>query len=133
MSNEVILWIVFNVVVAGLLYVDLKVINRHAHVVPFREAAFWSVVWISLALLFNFGIYHFLGRQKALEFLTGYIIEESLSVAEALAGVRQEEREEGRPQQGAPAGALEPSIRRWSAVRDSERSWLSDQMVRKPQ
>ena len=80
MSNEVILWIVFNVVVAGLLYVDLKVINRHAHVVPFREAAFWSVVWISLALLFNFGIYHFLGRQKALEFLTGYIIEESLSV-----------------------------------------------------
>ncbi|MBU2574356.1 MAG: TerC family protein [Elusimicrobia bacterium] len=80
MSNEVILWIIFNVVVAGLLYVDLKIINRHAHVVSIREAAFWSVVWISLALLFNLGIYQFMGKQKALEFLTAYVIEKSLSV-----------------------------------------------------
>ncbi len=80
MSNEAILWIVFNLVVAGLLYVDLKIINRHAHVVSFREAALWSVVWISLALLFNLGIYQFMGKQKALEFLTAYVIEKSLSV-----------------------------------------------------
>ncbi len=80
MSNEAVLWIVFNVVVAGLLYIDLKIINRHAHVITFREAAFWSVVWIGLALLFNLGIYQFMGKQKALEFLTAYVIEKSLSV-----------------------------------------------------
>lgn len=80
MSNEAILWIVFNLVVAGLLYFDLKVISRHAHVVSFREAAWWSVVWIGLALLFNLGIYKFMGEQKALEFLTAYVIEKSLSV-----------------------------------------------------
>lgn len=80
MSNEAILWIVFNALVAGLLYFDLKVVHRHAHAVSFREAAFWSVVWISLALLFNLGIYHFMGKEKALEFLTGYVIEKSLSV-----------------------------------------------------
>lgn len=80
MSNEAILWLVFNAAVAILLYVDLKVINRHAHVVSFREAAFWSVVWVSLALLFNLGIYQFLGKEKALEFLTAYVIEKSLSV-----------------------------------------------------
>jgi len=79
-SNEAILWIVFNVAVAGLLYIDLKIINRHAHVVSFREAAVWSVVWISLALLFNLGIYQLIGEQKALEFLTAYVIEKSLSV-----------------------------------------------------
>jgi len=79
-SSEAILWIVFNVVVAGLLYVDLKVVNRHAHVVSFREAAFWSAVWIGVALLFNGGIYWSMGKQKALEFLTGYVIEKSLSV-----------------------------------------------------
>ena len=73
MSSEAVLWIVFNVVVAGLLYVDLKVINRHAHLVTFREAAFWSVVWICLALLFDLGIYQLLGKEKALEFLTAYV------------------------------------------------------------
>ncbi|MDQ7774297.1 MAG: TerC family protein [Elusimicrobiales bacterium] len=80
MSNEAILWTVFNLAVAGLLYFDLKVVSRHAHVVSFREAALWSVVWIGLALLFNLGIYHFMGEQKALEFLTAYVIEKSLSV-----------------------------------------------------
>lgn len=80
MSSEALLWIVFNVVVAGLLYVDLKVVNRHAHVVSFREAAFWSAVWFVVALLFNTGIYWTMGKQKALEFLTGYVIEKSLSV-----------------------------------------------------
>lgn len=80
MSNEAVLWVVFNVVVAGLLYVDLKIVNRHAHVVSFREAAFWSAVWIGMALLFNAGIYWSMGKQKALEFLTAYVIEKTLSV-----------------------------------------------------
>jgi len=45
-----------------------------------KEALLWSAVWISMALLFNYGIYYFMGKEKALEFLTGYLIEKSLSI-----------------------------------------------------
>jgi tellurite resistance protein TerC len=79
-SDKTILWVIFNAVVAGLLYFDLKVVHKKAHAISFREAAFWSVVWIGLALLFNAGVWHFMGREKALEFLTAYVIEKSLSV-----------------------------------------------------
>jgi tellurite resistance protein TerC len=54
--------------------------NRTAHTVSFRQALTWSLIWVSLALTFNVGIYAFLGKAKALEFFTGYIIEKSLSV-----------------------------------------------------
>src|SRR5437867_1482936 len=47
---------------------------------PIKRALYWTIFWISIAVVFNFGIYLELGQQKALEFLTGYIIEESLSV-----------------------------------------------------
>lgn len=59
---------------------DLGVFNRKAHEVSFREASAWTAVWVSLALLFNAGVYFELGREKALEFLAGYVIEQSLSV-----------------------------------------------------
>lgn len=74
------LWWVFGVVVAGMLALDLGVINRKAHVIGLKEALAWSLVWVSLAVGF-FGLV-FLGRgwEKALEFLTAYVIEESLSV-----------------------------------------------------
>jgi tellurite resistance protein TerC len=74
------LWIGFNVFVLGMLALDLGVFHRKAHEVSLREALAWSVVWICLALLFNLGIYHFWGSEKALEFLAGYLIEKSLSV-----------------------------------------------------
>ncbi|MFA6031086.1 MAG: TerC family protein [Elusimicrobiota bacterium] len=80
MDSRPVLWIAFNLVVAALLWVDLRIFNRRAHVVSFKEAALWSVVWIMTALLFDVGIYYTLGSQKAVEFLTGYIIEKSLSV-----------------------------------------------------
>jgi len=62
-----------------MLSIDLGM-NRTAHVVSFRQALVWSTLWVSLALAFNAGIYLTLGQVKALEFLTGYIIEKSLSV-----------------------------------------------------
>jgi tellurite resistance protein TerC len=74
------LWAVFNVFVLAMLAVDLGVFHRRAHVVSMREAAIWTCVWIGLSLLFNFGVYHFLGSRLALEFLTGYLIEKALSV-----------------------------------------------------
>ncbi|HPR85985.1 MAG TPA: TerC family protein [Prolixibacteraceae bacterium] len=73
-------WIGFIVFVILLLALDLGVFHRKSHEVKIKEALTWSVVWISLALIFNYGIYIYLGKEKALEFLTGYLIEKSLSV-----------------------------------------------------
>lgn len=91
----------FTLLVCVLLAIDLGVFHRSAHRVSFREAGAWSVVWVSLALVFNFGLYRYmLGRfpqdprlsavagfdahaaalQTALEFLAGYVVEYSLSV-----------------------------------------------------
>lgn len=74
------MWIGFNIFVLVMLALDLGVFHRKAHVVSFREAIAWSVVWVALALLFNLGIYFWSGSQRAVEFLTGYLIEKSLSV-----------------------------------------------------
>jgi len=63
-----------------MLALDLGVFHRDAHVVTKKEAALWSLVWILLALIFNAGIYYVSGPVRALEFLTGYLIEYSLSV-----------------------------------------------------
>ena len=73
-------WIGFNLLVLGLLALDLGIFHRKAHAVSIKEATIWSVVWITLALLFNVGIYFWRGSQTALEFFTGYLIEKSLSV-----------------------------------------------------
>jgi tellurite resistance protein TerC len=73
-------WIVFNLFVFCMLALDLGVFNRKAHTPSFREASIWSAVWIALALLFNLGVYIWLGPQYGIEFLTGYLIEYSLSV-----------------------------------------------------
>jgi tellurite resistance protein TerC len=74
------LWVLFAVVVVAALVLDLGVFNRRAHAPSMREALWWSAGWISLALLFNLGILIWQGREPALLFLTGYLIEESLSV-----------------------------------------------------
>jgi tellurite resistance protein TerC len=75
-----LLWTIFSVFVLGMLALDLGVFNRKAHEVHFREALTWSFVWVALSMLFNGWIYFQFGRQKALEFLTGYVIEKALSV-----------------------------------------------------
>lgn len=73
-------WAGFNAVVLALLAVDLGVFHRRAHRVRVREAAVWSAVWVTLSLSFGTGVYFVLGREKGLEFLTGYLIEYALSV-----------------------------------------------------
>jgi tellurite resistance protein TerC len=73
-------WIGFCSFLAGMLALDLGVFHRKAHVVTFREAMVWSLVWISLALGFSWLLLLRSGPQPAMEFLTGYVIEKSLSV-----------------------------------------------------
>ncbi|MEO8601728.1 MAG: TerC family protein [bacterium] len=73
-------WVAFNAAVIAILAVDLGVFHRQAREVRLREAAAWTAAWVLLALLFNLGVYRALGTEKALEFLTGYLIEQALSV-----------------------------------------------------
>jgi len=79
-ADRLFLWIIFNIFVLGMLIVDLGIFHRKAHAVTTREATTWCFVWVTLAIVFNAGIYIALGSEKALEFLTGYLIEYSLSV-----------------------------------------------------
>ncbi len=74
------LWGGFSLFILVMLILDLKVFHRESHSISLREALGWSIAWIVLALTFNFGIYHWYGTQKALEFLTGYLVEKALSV-----------------------------------------------------
>jgi tellurite resistance protein TerC len=74
------LWIVFGVFIVGILALDLGVFNRKAHEIGVREAAIATVIYVSLAMIFNAWIYFKFGSHKALEFLTGYLLEEALSV-----------------------------------------------------
>jgi tellurite resistance protein TerC len=80
MADSIWLWVGFNAAVLVMLALDLGVFHRKAHAVSLREASAWTAVWVSLALLFNAGIWYFAGRQPALEFLTGYLVEKSLAV-----------------------------------------------------
>ena len=73
-------WAGFLLFVLLMLALDLGVFHRKSHEVKIREALIWSGVWISLALIFNVGVYFLMGKEKAIEFLTGYVIEKSLSV-----------------------------------------------------
>jgi tellurite resistance protein TerC len=68
------------IVVLFLLSLDLGIFHRHAHAVSFREASFWSIVWVVLSLSFGTWIYQTFGRQYGLEFFAGYLIEYALSV-----------------------------------------------------
>ena len=74
------MWLGFALIMGVIFILDMGVFNRKSHEIKFREALAWTLVWVSLAIAFNAGIYYFMGSVKALEFLTGYLIEESLSV-----------------------------------------------------
>jgi tellurite resistance protein TerC len=79
-AHELAFWIGFNVFVVVALALDLGVLHRHARVIRFREALLTSLVWVSLAGAFAIGVYFWVGRTSALEFVTGYVVEQSLSV-----------------------------------------------------
>jgi tellurite resistance protein TerC len=80
MEGNLLLWVGFNVFILAMLAVDLLVFHRRPHEESLREAIVWSVIWTIVALLFNLGIYFLRGSAPALDFLTGYIIERSLSI-----------------------------------------------------
>lgn len=80
MEINAYVWAGFLLFVIAMLALDLGVFHKKTHEVKIKEALIWSAIWISLALIFNYIIYLYLGKTKALEFLTGYLIEKSLSV-----------------------------------------------------
>jgi len=82
MGTSIYFWIGFHVFVFIMLALDLGVFHKHTHKIPVKEAIMWSCMWIFLALLFDLFIYldKDFGKIKALEFLTAYVIEYSLSV-----------------------------------------------------
>jgi len=73
-------WFAFGALVLSLLVLDLGVLHRRGRVVPTKQAAFWAAGWIAFALLFNVFVFATRGLEPALQFATGYLIEESLSV-----------------------------------------------------
>jgi tellurite resistance protein TerC len=74
------LWVGFNLFILAMLALDLGVFHRKSHEVSMREATVWSLVWVSLALIFNGALWYFKGADPALQFFTGYLIEKSLSI-----------------------------------------------------
>lgn len=74
------LWVLFGAVVVAMLALDLGLVHRRARVIRFREALAWVAAWFTLALLFMWTVSVWRGPAKALEFVTGYLIEWSLSV-----------------------------------------------------
>ncbi|MBN2078757.1 MAG: TerC family protein [Spirochaetes bacterium] len=80
MHHSYLVWGGFVLFIIGLLVLDLKVLQKDDHEIGIREALAWTAFWIVLALGFNAGIYYFEGTEKAIEFLTAYLIEKSLSI-----------------------------------------------------
>lgn len=80
MDDTIVLWTAFNVFVLGMLALDLGVFHKKSTDISVKDALVWTGVWITLAMAFNFFVFHYFGREQAIEFFTGYIIEKSLSV-----------------------------------------------------
>jgi tellurite resistance protein TerC len=80
MGTPLHFWVIFGIAVIIALVLDLGVFHRKAHAIRLREALIESAAWISAALLFNFWLYFSRGPQAGVEFLTGYLVEKSLSV-----------------------------------------------------
>jgi len=80
MGISIYFWIGFHVFIFLMLALDLGVFHKKTHKVPVKEAVIWTTVWITLSLLFNILVYYKFGKTMALEYLTGYVIEYSLSV-----------------------------------------------------
>ncbi|HEY0809700.1 MAG TPA: TerC family protein [Longimicrobiales bacterium] len=80
MAKSIWFWIAFNAFIVAMLALDLGLLGRRSHVIKFREAAVRSAAWFALSLCFAVGIYFYSGSEAALTFITGYLIEQSLSV-----------------------------------------------------
>jgi tellurite resistance protein TerC len=73
-------WVAFNIFVIAMIFIDLFVLHRKQKVIGVKQALLTSSMWIGMALAFNLGLYYFYGKEIALDFLAGYLIEEALSV-----------------------------------------------------
>jgi tellurite resistance protein TerC len=75
-------WIIFGIIVVILFFIDLYITEHRQSKITFKSSIIWSCVWIGTALLFNLFIYFYLekGQERAIDFLTGFIVEKSLSV-----------------------------------------------------
>ncbi|MCC7371090.1 MAG: TerC family protein [Chloroflexi bacterium] len=74
------MWVAFTALILGLLALDLFVFHKDAHVVSVKEASIWSVIWVSLGLLFGGVVWAWLGAERGGEYFAGYLIEKALSV-----------------------------------------------------
>jgi tellurite resistance protein TerC len=79
-SGSTWLWVGFSLFIVTMLSLDLGLLNRKAHTITYREASIWSGVWVTLALIFCFLVFYYQGSDRGYAFLTGYLIELSLSV-----------------------------------------------------
>ena len=80
MTHSLSWWVGFNILILVLIAIDLGLLHKKSHVISIKEALIWSAGWIFISLTFNVGIYFWFGYDSALQFLTGYLIEKSLSV-----------------------------------------------------
>ncbi len=80
MNTQVALWVGFNLFVAAMLAIDLGLFHKKDHTVSPKEAGAWTAVWVTISLIFCAGIWYFSGREPALQWLTAYVVEYSLSV-----------------------------------------------------
>ena len=80
MGYSIWAWVGFNAFILFMLLLDLGLFNRKSHTITYKEAAIWSVVWVVLSLIFGAGIFYYLGNDLGFKYLTGYLIEKSLSV-----------------------------------------------------
>ena len=80
MAQSIWFWVGFNAFILAMLALDLGLLGRKTHVIKLREAAFRSAAWFMLSMAFAVGLYFYAGGEASLTFLTGYLIEQSLSV-----------------------------------------------------
>lgn len=80
MEVSPIFWVIFSIIIIVMLALDLGVFNKKSHEIKVKEALTWVGVWVSLAMIFNLIVLTKFGKTKALEFLTAYVIEYSLSI-----------------------------------------------------
>ncbi|HEY0672324.1 MAG TPA: TerC family protein [Longimicrobiales bacterium] len=80
MATSIWFWVAFNAFILAMLALDLGLLGRKTHIIKFREAAFRSAAWFALSMCFAIGLYFYAGSDASLTFLTGYLIEQSLSV-----------------------------------------------------
>jgi tellurite resistance protein TerC len=78
-GQEALLWTVFATVIVVLFALDLGVFHRKSHVVSIKEALIWSSIWLVVAALFNLLVYFWMGKEQAIEFAAGYLVERTLS------------------------------------------------------